>query len=218
MCVSAEADFAAAAVLAPAGVATLAAATRREQLLLASLPLVFAAHQFTEGFVWLGVDGDVGAQVQKTAIALYLVVAQVLLPVLVPAAFLLLAPPGARRRRATAVLLGVGALVAVRFAAILLTNPLGVEVREHLLVYDTDWEFGWITAVAYVAATCGPPLLAADPVLRALGVANLIGLALAALIRYEATTSAWCLYAAFASLLIWVSLRRTRAGPEPYAA
>lgn len=216
MCFSAEADLAAAAVLAPVGVVTLRAARRREELLVASLPLLFAAHQFTEAFVWLGVDGDVSAAVQRAAIVAYLAFAQVVLPVFVPVAFLVLEPPGVRRRLMTA-LLGVGVLVAARFTWILATNPAGVSALDHLLVYDTDWEFGYTVAAAYVVATCGPPLLSSRPLLRWLGAANLVGLAVAAAVRYEAVTSVWCVYAAFASILVLISLRRD-AGPAGAAA
>jgi hypothetical protein len=57
MCFSAEADFAVAAVVAPVGVATLRAAARPQELLLAALPLLLALHELTEGVVWLGLQG-----------------------------------------------------------------------------------------------------------------------------------------------------------------
>jgi hypothetical protein len=57
MCFSAEADFAVAAAVAPVGVATVRAAARPQDLLLAALPLLLALHQLTEGVVWLGLQG-----------------------------------------------------------------------------------------------------------------------------------------------------------------
>ena len=57
MCFSATANFAGSAVLGAIGVATIAEVKHRRELLFASLPCLFALHQFTEGFVWLGING-----------------------------------------------------------------------------------------------------------------------------------------------------------------
>ena len=56
MWVSATANFVGSAVLGTIGVATLKEVKHRRELLFAAMPCLFAVHQFTEGFVWLGVD------------------------------------------------------------------------------------------------------------------------------------------------------------------
>ncbi len=212
MCFSAEADFVVAALVAPIGVATLRAARRPAELPVAALPLLLAAHQLTEGFVWLGLAGDVGRAAQDLATVIYLAFAQVALPLLVPLGFLLLEPDRARRR-AIAALLAVGAAVAARFAQILVTHPIGAQALDHVVVYDTDWQYGYVVAAGYVAATCGPALLASSRLLRLFGVANLIGLGLAAAVRYSAVTSLWCVYAALVSVLLLAHFRA--AAPRP---
>jgi hypothetical protein len=67
MCFSPEADFTAAAVVGVVGIETLRRVRTRRELLVGSLPLLFAMHQFTEGFVWLGLRGDVSSGVGNTA-------------------------------------------------------------------------------------------------------------------------------------------------------
>lgn len=54
MCFSATANFVGSDVLATAGFATLTRVKHRPELLFASLPGLFAAHQFIEGFVLAG--------------------------------------------------------------------------------------------------------------------------------------------------------------------
>jgi hypothetical protein len=54
MCFSATANFVGSAALGTVGVVTLTKAKHRRELLFASLPALFALHQFLEGFVWLG--------------------------------------------------------------------------------------------------------------------------------------------------------------------
>ena len=57
MCFSATANFVGSGVLGAVGVVTLTRVKHRRELLFASLPILFAIHQFIEGFVWLGLDG-----------------------------------------------------------------------------------------------------------------------------------------------------------------
>ena len=57
MCFSATANFVGSTALGAVGVVTLTKVKHRRELLFASLPLLFAIHQFIEGFVWLGLDG-----------------------------------------------------------------------------------------------------------------------------------------------------------------
>ena len=210
MCFSPEASFVAAGVLAPVGVASLRTVRRREQLIIGALPMLFVLHQFDEGIVWLGLQGHVSAGAAHVAIRVYLLVAQVAVPILVPLGFLLLEPARARRRWMLP-LLALGVAIGARLLWILVTHDVGARATDHVIVYDTDSQFGGFVATGYVIATCGPALLATDRLLRAFGLANITGLALAAIVRTSAVTSVWCLYAALASVLILVYLRRQRA-------
>ena len=54
---SATANFVGSGVLAALGAVTLTRVKHRRELMFAALPTMFAIHQFTEGFVWLGMDG-----------------------------------------------------------------------------------------------------------------------------------------------------------------
>jgi hypothetical protein len=51
VCFSATANFVGSAVLGAVGVVTLTKVKHRRELLFASLPVLFAIHQFIEGFV-----------------------------------------------------------------------------------------------------------------------------------------------------------------------
>jgi len=213
MCFSAEADFAVAAVVAPVGVASLRAAARPQELLLAALPLLLALHQLTEGVVWLGLEGDAPGGLRDAATRVYLAFAQVVLPVIVPLGILLTEPDRRRRAWMSALLVG-GAVVAARFAGILTSNPVGARAIDHVIVYDTDWEFGYVTAAGYVLVTCGPALIASSSLLRWFGVASLAGLLLASVVRYSAVTSIWCVSAALISVLVLLYFRdRARRAP-----
>lgn len=106
MCFSAEASFAAAAALLPAGIycTTVAVRKRPAYLPLAVVPLVFSLQQFAEGFVWVGLARDDAALVTAASLS-FLAVALGFWPFWVPFSVLFLEKrPGMRRY------LGVGAL------------------------------------------------------------------------------------------------------------
>ena len=98
MCFSATANFVGSAVLGTIGVATLREVRHRRELLFASVPLLFAVHQFTEGWVWLSLDGRLPSAVAHDAGAAFMLYAQGLLPLLLPLGVLLFEPTAARRR------------------------------------------------------------------------------------------------------------------------
>ena len=61
MCFSATSSFIASGVIGAIGIATLRHVREPRALLFAAVPMLFAVHQFTEGWVWLGLDGRIGA-------------------------------------------------------------------------------------------------------------------------------------------------------------
>ncbi|MGI9126323.1 MAG: DUF6629 family protein, partial [Mycobacterium sp.] len=89
------ADLVTGAALLPVAALSLREVRRVRELPFASLPAVFAAHQFIEVAVWAGLDGGVPAWLASLATRAYLFIAWPLLPTYVPLAVLLLAPHGA---------------------------------------------------------------------------------------------------------------------------
>ena len=67
MCFSAAANFVGSGVLGTLGVSTLTRVKHRRELLFAAVPTLFAIHQFTEGFVWLGLYGVLSSNVTRGA-------------------------------------------------------------------------------------------------------------------------------------------------------
>jgi hypothetical protein len=80
VCFSATANFVGSGVLAAVGVVTLTHVKHRRELLFATLPILFAIHQFIEGFVWLGLDGILSPAVAHDMGAAFMLYAQGLLP------------------------------------------------------------------------------------------------------------------------------------------
>src|ERR1700761_9527722 len=99
MCFSATANFVGSGVLGAVGVVTLTKVKHRRELMFASLPALFALHQFVEGFVWLGLDGYLSPQVAHNMGAAFVLYAQGLLPFLMPMSVMLNGRTKAPQRR-----------------------------------------------------------------------------------------------------------------------
>jgi hypothetical protein len=201
MCFSATANFVGSGVLATVGAATLTRIKHRREFLFAALPLLFAIHQFIEGFVWLGLDGILSPAVAHNMGAAFMLYAQGLLPFLLPLSIVLFEPDGPSRKRMLPFLgIGVGTTLYILWA--LTAFPLQLYVKENSIVYINQATNNTTVAVFYVIATCGSLFVSKNKMMVVFGAANLIiVLAVMAVKRY-AFTSLWCAYAAVASVII----------------
>ena len=134
MCFSATANFVGSGALAAVGVLTLTRVRHRRELLFASLPTLFAVHQFIEGFVWLGLDGILSPNVAHNMGAAFMLYAQGLLPFLLPLSVMLFEPDkSSRMRMRPFLLLGTGTALYILWA--LTAYPTQVFVRGNSIVY-----------------------------------------------------------------------------------
>jgi len=209
MCFSPEADFTAAAVIGVVGVATLRLVREPRDLLIAALPLLFALHQLVEGFVWLGLQGDVSSGLGDAARDVYVVYAHAALPVIVPLGLYFI-EPSARHRRWMLPFVVLGALLGLYLLWQVTQFPVHAEAHARCIAYATHTPLGVPSAIAYVIVTCGPALLSSRRYLRWFGLANLIGVGITVGLRQAEFTSVWCVYAALVSILIYEHFRRER--------
>jgi hypothetical protein len=201
MCFSAAANFVGSGALATVGVLTLTRVKHRRELLFASLPLLFAIHQFTEGFVWLGLDGVLSPKVTHNMGAAFVLYAQGLLPFLLPLSVLLFEPDAKSRTRMLP-FLAIGALTTLYILWALIAYPIEIYVKGNSIVYINQATNNTWVAVAYVVATCGSLLFSKVKDMVAFGIANMAILLTVMAIKRYAFTSLWCAYAAVASVII----------------
>ena len=210
MCFSPEADFTVGAVVAGVGVQTLRRLRARRELIVGALPLLFGIHQLTEGFVWLGLRGEVSSGVGAAAKEAYIMYAHAVLPMIVPLGFALLEPEG-RQSRWMWPLVCLGVLLGVYLLWQVTAYPVGAIPEARCIDYTTHTPNDVLIGALYVIATCGPALISSRPYLRWFGLVSLAGVIAVALVRIDELTSLWCLYVAVVSLLILEHFRRQRA-------
>jgi hypothetical protein len=173
----------------------------RRELLFASLPTLFAVHQFIEGFVWLGLDGVLSPAVTHNMGAAFMLYAQGLLPFLMPLSVLLFEADRKSRRRMVPFVV-VGALTTLYILWGLAAYPTEIFVRGNSIVYINQATNITAVAVFYVIATCGSLLFSKVKAMVIFGVENLVILLVVMAVKRYAFTSLWCAYAAVASVII----------------
>ena len=90
MCFSASASFGAGIVLSVIGIASLKKVQHASQIPFAALPLIFAIQQFSEGILWLVLPNLEYLILRQVITYVFLFFAQIVWPVWVPFAILLL--------------------------------------------------------------------------------------------------------------------------------
>ena len=210
MCFSATANFVGSGVLGTVGVVTLTKVKHRRELLFAALPVLFAVHQFIEGFVWLGLDGILSPTVTHVMGAAFMLYAQGILPFLLPLSVWLFEPNAKGRRRMLPFLI-IGGATTLYILWALTAYSFQVYVENNSLVYVNPATNHTVVAVLYVIATCGSLFFSEINDMVIFGAANLAILLIVLAVKRYAFTSLWCAYAAVASVIIlayfWKSMR-----------
>jgi hypothetical protein len=216
VCFSAVANFVGSTALGGIGVVTLTKVKHRRELLFASLPLLFAIHQFIEGFVWLGLDGILSPTVTHNMGAAFMLYAQGLLPFLLPLSVLLFEPDAKSRKRMRPFLaIGIATTVYILWA--LTAYNVEVYVKGNSIVYINQATNNTLVAVLYMIATCGSLFFSRVRAMVIFGAANLTILLVVMAVKRYAFTSLWCAYAALASIIILAYFwKSSKARPFPY--
>ena len=197
------ANFTLAGMLLVIGVQTLKKVSHPSELLFASLPLLFGLHQFTQGFVWLGLYHMISPHTLHVASMLFVFYAQAILPFWVPLAIWFLEPRGPRRN-AIALLLVVGGLLMAYVTWGLLQQPTQVFIHHDSLVYSNPHSRHLWVAFLYILTTCGSLLLSRSVTIQMFGLLNLIGLLVVYVVAHYSFTALWCLYAALVSIILYL--------------
>lgn len=220
MCFSAEASFATAAVLVPAGAITIYRAFRagRRYLPIAALPLLLGMQQFFEGYVWTANAIGFDDQVRIFSLA-YMLFAWLIWPIWVPFSTYFLEPCNRRYLYLTFAILGglVGGVQYIPYFAH--ENWLVVRVFDNAIGYQGTVLFDLImrreiTNSIYVSIVVVPLLTSSISGLKIFGVIILAVILVTYLFFQYAYISAFCFGAGVMSLyLVYLVFRETTEAP-----
>lgn len=217
MCFSAEASFAAAAVLLPAGAVGLGRAYQadRRYLAFAALPIFFGLQQLFEGFVWIG--GQLGSVpwIERFSLA-YMFFSWLAWPVWVPFATYFLEP--CKRRHLYLVFSIMGAIVGAMqyFPYFAHEGWLVTRFLQRAISYEGTVLFDFImrremTYALYLFVVIAPLVSSSNPSARAFGCLIIAVLIVVFLFFRFAYISAFCFGGALMSTYILYTVYRPPA-------
>ena len=218
MCFSPEGDLVGGLVITAIGAdATRHLHGRNSHLLLATMPLVLGFHQLDETLVWWGLQGHVPHGLGRFAMWIYLVIAMVVVPILVPLSIWKLEPQG-KRRWVVALFVGLGVAVATVLLITMVRGPVTVQLGTYHLAYSIGLHHGVLIIGLYVLATCGSLLVSGYRDVVIFGLANVVAVVILARLTADGFASLWCFYAALASGAITLHMRFAKVHrARPYA-
>ena len=205
MCFGPVASFTSGAVLTAAGTATLKTTRSQKERLFAAFPLLFAAQQFIEGLIWLGVNDGPLLNWRKPLATLFLVFAYALWPVVSPLGIYLLEPQK-KNGRILSVFILAGIFTACYLFWFVFHYPHHVMVVHHSIQYHVK-KFSTLIGFLYLGSTYVPYLFSSYKGVRILGVLNMIFAGIARYVYWKTFDSVWCFFAALLSAGIFFFLR-----------
>jgi hypothetical protein len=213
MCFSAAVSFSAGALLLGIGTLTLKSARHRRELPFAAIPLLFAIQQLTEGVIWLTFSHE-APLINTVMTYVYTFFSHVLWPVYVPAAVLLMEPPG-QRRQALLAFVAIGIAVGAHLLYILIAYPVVSRPTGQHVEYLSPHFFAALSMTLYLLASTVGLLLSSHRAVKIFGVLALLSFGAAYYFYAIWFISVWCFFAALLSMVIYLHfLARTPALKE----
>jgi hypothetical protein len=208
MCFSAEASFAGGVIISTIGVATVKEVHKPSQLVFASIPLFFGLQQFAEGCLWLTLRNPEYGNVQIFSKYIFLIMAEVLWPMMIPLSVLFM-EKNKKRKRILWILLVMGVSVSLYYTYCLLFFNVTPKIMGYHIQYRSDFPKS-LTALAFIVyfiASITPLFVSSIQRTHLLGILMFLSCVVTAVFFWQYLASVWCFFAALISGVIFWILR-----------
>ncbi len=204
MCFSAGASFGAGIVLSVIGVAAIKKVQHPSQIPFAALPLIFAVQQISEGILWLALPNPAYLMLQQIITYVFLFFAQIVWPLWVPLAILLLEKKE-KRGKIQKIVAGIGMLLSGYLAYCLISFHVEAKIIEHHIFYQQDYPAVNLTYGLwfYIIATIVPAFISHIKRMWMLGVTILISYIISDIFYEQYVVSVWCFFASIISISVY---------------
>jgi hypothetical protein len=208
MCFSAEASFAGGIIISTIGVATIKEVHKPSQLVFASIPLFFGAQQITEGCLWLTLPNPEHGTVQMFAKYIFLIMAEVLWPMMIPLSVLFM-EKNKKRKKILWILLFMGISASLYYTYCLLFFNVTPQIMGYHIQYRTDFPklSTSLAFTVYFIASITPLFVSSIQRTHLLGILMFLSCVVTALFFWQYLASVWCFFAALISGVIFWILR-----------
>ncbi len=201
MCFSASASFIASGGLALIGGGSLLIA-KKEDKLLAVIPLLFAAQQALEGAQWLYINSGTSSLPVGYS---YLFFAFIVWPIYVPTFVYIL---DKKKRSILKYFIFLGSLTALYFASILFTQSLHIVELKSCISYDFNVPLNYFINLSYLISIFAPLFISSHRELKWFGAVTAVSFAITWIFFSLSFASVWCFFAAVISSMFFVYIKR----------
>jgi uncharacterized protein DUF6629 len=210
MCFSATASFVAGSALSAVGVTTIRMTSRTAQIPFAMIPLLFGAHQLTEGMIWLSFGTD--TLLPNAALTfVYSLFSHVLWPIFIPFAVGLLETDPLRKKAVVACQFA-GAVVGLYLLYVIIQFPVTSRVLGNHIAYESPHFYRLPLMLLYLTATCASCLFSSHKIIQVFGALTLVTFIAAYAIHAATFFSVWCFFAALLSFIGFYYFKQARLG------
>ncbi len=209
MCFSAVASFSASAVLGVVGVVALKQNKDQKMQLFASIPVLFAFQQLSEGFLWLALTNPEFANLKPGMTFIFLLFAQVIWPIWAPLSILLIEKQTGRRKILN-YLFGIGIIMGFFLATQIILYPVDAYIMNCHIFYELELPVGktWWSGALYLIPALMPFFISSYRGIRIIGATIFLGYMVTKIFYMEYLISVWCFFAAIISITIIFFIRQ----------
>jgi len=211
MCFSPEASFAGGLIISSIGVATYKKVHNPSQLLFATIPIFFGIQQIVEGTLWLAIPQPEYINIQIFSKYIFLVMADVLWPVMIPLSVLFM-ERNRKRKTILWILLGMGSILSLYYASCIVLLNVSPEISGYHIFYRTDFpeSLSMVAFAIYLIVTITPLFISSIKKTKLLGILMFLSCLVTAVFFTQYLTSVWCFFAAIISGVVYWILRDSK--------
>ena len=175
------------------------------QLALASIPVFFAVQQFAEGVVWLTAGNESYALARAAGSYIFLVLAQVVWPILIPLSVWFLEKDETRKKYLFWLLTLGEAVAAYYLYGLIFENGVNARIiGAHIVYKDTTPDLqGAAGVLFYVIAAVAPLFVSSIKKSYIIGIIMMLSFIASAVFYLKFLTSVWCFFAAIISFVVF---------------
>lgn len=211
MCFSAGASFAGGIIISSIGIATVKKIHKPSQLVFACIPFFFGIQQIAEGFLWLTLQYPEHMYVQKFSTYCFLIMAEVIWPMMIPLAVLFM-EENKKRKQSLWILLFIGASLSLYYTFCLMFFNVDPQIINFHIQYNTNFpkSLAMVAFITYLIATITPLFVSSIKRIHFFGILMLLSCLVTAIFFTQYLTSVWCFFAALISGVIFWILRDSK--------
>ena len=203
MCFSANASFGAGIVLSVLSVASIRKVKQPSELAFASIPLIFAIQQFSEGLLWLSITDPIYGSLKQVSTYTFLFFAQIVWPIWLPLALLLLTK-NVKAVSIHKIFVLFGVIVSLYLTYCLIYFDVEAKVVGQHIAYLQNYPLAlkpyvW---VFYGTATVLPAFFSKIKWMWILGMVILISYIITNIFYRDYVVSVWCFFASVISIVV----------------